>query len=181
MAQKNGWKTPEILADRARNFLGNNFSGTVLDVGGGTGLLSEIIKSRHPLCKVFNIDITPEALVTSRDLGRCHGIVQGNGLKLPFRNGVFDTTFASGFFNNINDGLAAVKEMRRVTRRGGLVVFDCKMLDGQYCPEFIAHVRHNQREIIDALEPAMIYSQPQITGKKIGHPVEANIVLALLR
>ncbi len=98
-------------------------TGAVLEIGPGPGLLLQKLAGRHPLA--VGLDLSPGMLRESkRRLRRAHRytrLVQGNAIHLPFAPGSFDgivTTFA---FSAIPDGPAAMSEMARVLRPGGVL------------------------------------------------------------
>jgi SAM-dependent methyltransferase len=92
----------------------------VLDAGCGTGaLLSRLGKERNTT--VYGIDLAREALAFSRGRGR-RGLVQADLTALPFRSDSFDIVTALDVVEHVADDVAALAEIRRVLRPGGVLV-----------------------------------------------------------
>ena len=93
----------------------------VLEVGIGDGANIRFLPSHW---ETFGVDISKvqlEATLDTRpDLGGRLALAEAESL--PFRDGVFDVCFSLGGFTYFNDQKLALREMRRVTRPGGVVV-----------------------------------------------------------
>jgi|GEM_PF-400747 len=100
---------------------GHAGGGRLLDVGCGTGFVLDLA---HDLFReLHGVDICPEmiARVTPRQNVRvCLAPVE----HLPFGNGCFDAVTAYGVLHHIYDLTVALREIRRVLRRGGLFYAD---------------------------------------------------------
>lgn len=96
----------------------------VLDFGAGTGNLSRIFVGLG--CKVTACDVSTKSLellkenLKSKELE----IVAYDGTELPFADNVFDITATYSVLHHIPDYLAAVREMIRVTKPGGIIYID---------------------------------------------------------
>jgi ubiquinone/menaquinone biosynthesis C-methylase UbiE len=96
-------------------------SGTILEVGAGTGLNFEFY--RRDVVGVAtepSIEMLKIAKGKNRPAGL--GLVQSFAEKLPFREASFDAAFASFVFCTVEAPEAAYSELRRVVRPGGVVV-----------------------------------------------------------
>lgn len=95
----------------------------ILDVAAGTGTMSA--KFAADGAQVTALDFSAGMLAEAKrrhgDDGRIE-FVQGDATKLPFEDASFDATTVSFGIRNFNDPLAALREMRRVTRPGGRIV-----------------------------------------------------------
>ena len=83
-----------------------------LDVGCGTGLLAERLKSQS-----VGLDISVGLLSTARArlMGRESSyLVLGDAGKLPFRESSFDIVYSVTVLQNTRDPLSSIKEMKRV-------------------------------------------------------------------
>jgi len=99
----------------------------VLEVACGTRVDGiEIARSgKH----VTSIDISPEAVANAHKFAVQSGV--GDSLRcavadaerLPFADGSFDATFVAASFHHFPNQLAALKEMKRVTKPGGYVIW----------------------------------------------------------
>ncbi len=83
---------------------------TVLDVGCGNGFFTHPFSELSPTVgldfSAFMLSINP-----------CRPLVQGSALALPFGDGAFDLVFCSNLLHHMDDPVAAVSEMGRVSRR----------------------------------------------------------------
>ncbi len=96
-------------------------TAVVLDLACGTGDFSEMVMQRLPKAKAIAVDLT-EGMVT---LARRRGIALaacGDAAALPFADDSFDCVFIGYGLRNFPNLNAAVREIERVTRPGGLMV-----------------------------------------------------------
>ncbi|MDI6727120.1 MAG: class I SAM-dependent methyltransferase [Smithellaceae bacterium] len=94
----------------------------ILDAGCGTGVFTRDILERG--ATVIGLDISLSMLRRFRE--KCRSFpaeaLKGDILHLPFGDGVFDKTLSITAIEFIEDGPAALAELFRVTRPGGLIV-----------------------------------------------------------
>lgn len=97
--------------------------GTVIDVGCGTGNLSVEVLARWPQAKVVAIDPSRPFVAAARErLAFARARVEvGSGMQLPEARGSVDAALALLVLNFLPDPARGVREMRRVTRAGGVV------------------------------------------------------------
>ena len=92
----------------------------VLDVGAGTGVSTEeMVRSG---AWAVGADLSTGMLAAGRRSGRTVPLVAGDALRLPFPDGVFDAVTISFALRNVVDTGAALRELGRVTRKGGRLV-----------------------------------------------------------
>lgn len=93
----------------------------VLDLACGTGDFSELVLRSAPGARVIAADLTPEMLHKARQRG-LREVVCADAGSLPFADGIFDCVFVGYGLRNFPDLGAALKEIGRVIRPGGLLV-----------------------------------------------------------
>jgi ubiquinone/menaquinone biosynthesis C-methylase UbiE len=99
--------------------------GVVVDVGCGTGrALPPLRAAIGPGGTLIALDLTPEMLAAARPAVRLAGAatVIADARALPFTDGSADAIFAAGLVNHLPDTEAGLRELARVTGRGGLLV-----------------------------------------------------------
>jgi SAM-dependent methyltransferase len=101
----------QALVDEIRRHPGD----TALDLGCGTGWLSRTIGASFD--RVVSLDIVTEVLGSDL-LGVC-----GAAERLPFKDQTFEAVVGSGVLHHAADLNAAMSEIRRITKDGGLVAF----------------------------------------------------------
>jgi SAM-dependent methyltransferase len=113
-----------LMAERWRF----NVVRDVLDVGCGVGHWGMLLASvMTESVRVTGIDREPiwveqaTARSVARGLGRRFSYLLGEAERLPFPDNSFDLTTCQTVLIHISDPAAAIAEMRRVTRPGGLV------------------------------------------------------------
>ncbi|KAI0457058.1 ubiE/COQ5 methyltransferase [Xylaria acuta] len=99
----------------------------ILDVGCGPGSITVDLAQLVPQGSVIGIDSADGVLSQARELARERGL-EGNltfqrhdANELPFSDGEFDVVYCHQVLHHVRDPVAILNEMRRVTRKGGLV------------------------------------------------------------
>jgi SAM-dependent methyltransferase len=97
--------------------------GSWLDVGCGTGSLSEAILDAAGPLAVRGIDPSPgyAALANDRLADRPFEAEVGDAMQLPSEDGTFDAVVSALALNFVSDAAAATREMRRVAKDGATV------------------------------------------------------------
>jgi ubiquinone/menaquinone biosynthesis C-methylase UbiE len=107
----------------------------VLDVGAGTGNLS--LKFLEFECKVTASDVSKKSLELLKKLSNNNSnlsIKLINDENLPFQDDSFDIVSAYSVLHHIPDYLNTIKEMIRVTKKGGLIYIDHEANKNRYFP-----------------------------------------------
>lgn len=113
---------PELVEWLLR-LTGVEAGASVLDVACGPGHVI-LALARHG-CRATGVDLTPETLRVARrravELGHGARLACGHVTALPFLDRTFDLCVCRSAFHHFEDPAAALREMSRVTRRGGRV------------------------------------------------------------
>ncbi|MBN9671480.1 class I SAM-dependent DNA methyltransferase [Roseibium aggregatum] len=96
----------------------------ILDVGCGTGLVSEALKKRASY-RVDGIDISPASLTLAEQRGTyerliCHDLQKH---PLPCRDDDYDAAISVGVLTYIEDLLSLFRDLCRCVRGGGVIAF----------------------------------------------------------
>ncbi len=112
-------------------FLKKTFSGKgqglkFLEIGAGTGRLTQFVKMMYPKAKITVTDASDPYLTRARDRlkGQTHlDFVQGFAEKLPFRNEEFDVVYSCFLFHELPQEVRreALAETHRVLKPNGFV------------------------------------------------------------
>ena len=92
----------------------------ILEVGCGSGVVTTDLHAYTP-AKVYGLDLRLEYLEFAAQNDKSTGFTCGDALSLPYESGGFDNTLCHFFLLWLKDPSQALKEMRRVTRPGGVV------------------------------------------------------------
>jgi ubiquinone/menaquinone biosynthesis C-methylase UbiE len=97
----------------------------VLDVGCGTGTLACDFAKLVPQGSVLGLDKNEDDLAAAREQAASKGVtnvsfVPGDACSLDFPDGEFDIVYEHQVFHHVN-ATTALKEMKRVTKPGGIV------------------------------------------------------------
>jgi malonyl-CoA O-methyltransferase len=112
--------------------------GAVLDLGAGTGLAAREIKRRYRGAVVTAADIAAPMLEVARRRSRFWRpvrCVQADARDLPFDDASFDVVFSNLMLQWVTPPDAALAEMRRVLKAGGL------LLASSFGPETLRELR----------------------------------------
>ena len=114
-------RSSKLLAPLFVEFVG--VRGEVLDVGCGTGALTFAIANRESVSKIIAIDVSEAflAYAQSKTADSRISFESGDAQNLRFSNASFDQSLALLMVRFIPDASKATREMRRVTRPGGVV------------------------------------------------------------
>jgi demethylmenaquinone methyltransferase/2-methoxy-6-polyprenyl-1,4-benzoquinol methylase len=93
----------------------------VLDLASGTGDFSRLVREHRPHAKSVAVDLTERMLRLARTRG-VPDAVCADATVLPFSDHTFDCIFIGYGLRNFPDLNAALGEIERVTRPGGLLV-----------------------------------------------------------
>ena len=126
----------------------------LLDLGCGSGSMARLMAAASPGAQVSGVDVRPEYLEFARALAVEDGLdnvayVEGDAFELPFEDSTFDLVWHKYLLQWVHDPKAALAEMKRVTRPGGVVVscvFD-GFMRGHY------PVEEDVQEFVDKVMP----------------------------
>ncbi len=93
----------------------------VLDLASGTGDFSQLVRQRLPQSTPVAVDLTERMVRLARERG-VREAVCADALHLPFGDATFHCVFVGYGLRNFPDLKAALREIGRVTRPGGLMV-----------------------------------------------------------
>jgi len=93
----------------------------VLDLAAGTGDFSLMVAERYPGARSIAVDLTERMLQLARERGVPFTVCGDAGL-LPFPDHSFDCVFVGYGLRNFPKLDVAVREIKRVTRPGGVMV-----------------------------------------------------------
>lgn len=109
----------EPLARSFVAFCGVGTGDTVLDVGCGPGALTAHLLSAG--ARVAAIDPSPPFVAAMRERFPDIDVQQGVAEQLPYAADAFDAALAQLVVHFMTDPVAGIRQMARVTRRGGVV------------------------------------------------------------
>jgi len=124
----------------------------ILDVGCGTGANLEMLSQ---FGTAEGVDVSDDALEFCRQKGL--NAQKGLAETLPFGDETFDLTTALDVVEHLDDDIAGLKEMHRVTRKGGysLVFVPAFMWLWGVQDDISNHrIRYTKRQIVERLEAA---------------------------
>ncbi|KAI0540071.1 ubiE/COQ5 methyltransferase [Xylaria digitata] len=99
----------------------------ILDIGCGPGSITVDLAQLVPQGSVIGIDSVGDVLSQARELAHARGVEgnltfqQGDANELSFADGEFDVVYCHQVLHHVKNPVDILKEMARVTRKGGLV------------------------------------------------------------
>lgn len=129
-----------------------------LDVACGSGRLSVELRRSAPGPAVVGLDFSGGMLRVAADRAPGPAYVRGDGLSLPFADGLFDVVTIAFGLRNLTDPALGLREMLRVLRPGGrgLVLEFVKPRSGPMGGAYRAYLRHGLPRI-----GGLVSRQPQ--------------------
>lgn len=124
--------------------LPHSFSGTVLDVGTGTGDVARRLLDRCPEQSVVVSDLAHDMTRTAYQNLPKSLAADGDAQALPFRDDSFGLVLSSSVFQWIEDLPAAFAECWRVLKPGGLFSF------ALFCDGTLSELREVFRQALDS-------------------------------
>ncbi len=115
-------------------------SGRLLDVGMGTGYLTDRICRRFPGASVTALDFASGMVRWARGHYDTFHIVQADARRLPFKEHSFDAVVSNSVYQWVDDLPAAFVEVYRVLAPGGAFHLSC-FAEGSF-PELTRALRH---------------------------------------
>jgi SAM-dependent methyltransferase len=110
-----------LLSPQMADVAGVRAGQAALDVGCGTGMLTAVLVDRLGAANVTGIDPSESFVAAARERFPGVRIEQGSAEALPFDDDAFDVAIAQLVVHFMSDPVGGVREMRRVTRPGGVV------------------------------------------------------------
>ena len=110
-----------LLAPQMADLAGVGVGQRVLDVGCGPGALTSELVARVGAANVAAVDPSEPFVAAARSRFPGVDVRQATAELLPFEAGAFDASLAQLVVHFMADPVAGLAEMRRVTRRGGVV------------------------------------------------------------
>jgi ubiquinone/menaquinone biosynthesis C-methylase UbiE len=109
------------LAPRLADFAGVQAGQRVLDVGCGPGALTTELVRRLGAANVAAVDPSEPFVAAARERHPGVDVHQASAEQLPFDDDAFGAALAQLVVHFMADPIAGLREMARVTRRGGVV------------------------------------------------------------
>jgi SAM-dependent methyltransferase len=109
------------LAPAFADFAGVGEGMRALDVGCGPGALTRVLVDRLGADAVAAVDPSPSFVETARERHPGVDTRQAPAESLPFADGTFDAALAQLVVHFLDDPVAGIREMARVTNAGGVV------------------------------------------------------------
>ena len=110
-----------LLAPQMADLAGVRAAQIALDVGCGTGVLTEVLIERLGAASVTGIDPSESFVAAARERFPATRIEHGSAEALPFEDDAFDVSIAQLVVHFMADPVRGIREMARVTRPGGVV------------------------------------------------------------
>jgi SAM-dependent methyltransferase len=129
------------LPDRAR----------ILDAGCGSGR-NMVELARHGAVTGVELSGPSVQLARDRSVGE---VLEGSVMEMPFEDGAFDLTVSLDVIEHLEDDVAALKELRRVTKPGGALLVTVPAYQWLWSGHDEInhhHRRYNRRTLLQAAE-----------------------------
>lgn len=106
-----------------------------LDIGCGVGVLTQLVKSTHPECEVYGVDISSKAIEDNKKENPTIHYSQGTVNNLSFDNEMFDVIFSGEVLEHLDDPQVLLTEGFRLLKDGGKMIVTTPLMDSIHSPE----------------------------------------------
>ena len=173
--ERDGWWNAAMrdVAARLLRLSGIAPTGTMLDVGCGSGQTMAWFRSLYPGWETAGVDVAPEAVAAARRMGAA--VSCASGLALPFGDRSVDLVITLDVVQHLplrGGDLAALAEIRRVLRPGGLLLL---RTNAQATPRVEDDIAANFHKY----EPAELEAKLHATGFEVMRLSRINGLLGL--
>jgi ubiquinone/menaquinone biosynthesis C-methylase UbiE len=138
---------------------------TVVEVGPGPGYFTiEAARLVGPTGRVLCVDLQPGMLkmmqqrLEAANIANAHPVI-GDAMRLPLPEASADAAFLVAVLGEIPDRVAAIRELRRVLKPGGVLSFSETLTD----PDYVL-----QRELRDLCR-AVGFEEMETTSERLGY------------
>lgn len=147
VSQSHAWRT----AVNSLEFILKDIKPTneILDVGCGPGTITNDLAQYVPQGKVTGLDTKLELISQASNEAERLGLDNvhfeiGTAVSLPFKDNTFDIVYAHQVLLHLSDPVAALIEMKRVTKKNGIVCCRDADLNSMvvFPPQFESHLRY---------------------------------------
>ncbi len=145
----------------------------LLDAGGGYGRIAGPLARNHD---VTLCDISPEMLEEAQKRWPSLHLVEADARSLPFGDRAFDAVLAIDLLPHFPDLEAGVRELARVVRPGGRVVFDTSNASPWWVLAFPSYVNWRPRRLLRTLRGGGVLPEWQ---RLVSHHRAAEVRLAI--
>ena len=127
-------------------------AGLWLDLGCGTGWISEVLQIKHQRRRLVGVDISAEMLRFAQ-IKKCP-VLRGDAETLLFRQETFDGVLAKGVLHHLPDIETLLGEIARILKPGGIAVFaDPNLSPLRILKYSLSHRREHFSELHRAMRP----------------------------
>jgi SAM-dependent methyltransferase len=141
------------VLERTIERLGLPGQARILDAGCGSGR-NMVELAHHGVVSGIELSHTSVELARERDVGE---VVEGSVMDTPFDDSSFDLTVVLDVIEHLEDDVAALRELRRVTRPGGALLVTVPAYQWLWSGHDEVnhhHRRYNRRTLLAAAEGA---------------------------
>jgi len=107
-----------LVKNSVLKWIGERKGNRILDVGCGTGILSESLTSKN---EVFGIDFSEKMLEYAKKRGFSK-LVKSEADSLPFEDGIFDLELCISVSQHLEEIYETIRELSRTTKIGGEII-----------------------------------------------------------
>jgi SAM-dependent methyltransferase len=129
------WVTTQE-SDEIPGLLGITAASRVLEIGCGSGRYASRMAERTG-CRLVGLEINAHGVRVANEMGRranmesrVHFEERDASKQLPFEDGSFDAAFSNDVFCHLSDRLLVLRELARVLRPGGQLLFSDALVIG---------------------------------------------------
>ena len=156
-----------------------NPGSSVLEVGCGRGAGAGLILSEFEPAVLQAMDLDVEMIIKAKDYlppeqGRRITFYVGDVLRLPYKDGALDAVFAFGVLHHVPDWQAALAEIARVLKKGGIYFLE-EIYPALYQNFITKHILLHPREdrflsqdLKEAMKSAQLNLESHLEIEKIG-------------
>lgn len=141
---------------------------SILDIGMGTGWLTQRLALRYPASKIAGMDLAEGMLAFAASQKQGYSLILSDAQELPFKENSWQLVVSNAAYQWVRDLPAAFGEVMRVLKKGGLFIFNC------FGQDTLKELRQSFKQALSPQVYARAFSNGSLPAENLIHSALAK-------